>query len=264
MLYREIAPRGAAAQFVKCFWTLEDDVPSSEPQRVLPDGRCELIFNLAEPFESQSSCGWVRQPKSFLVGQITSPMLLRSTGPARILGLRFHPHGAAQLFGCSADEIAGQQIPLEALSPHFAKQLDPLQESASLSDQVARFQSVINSVGGKYGQDRAITIAAAEFERTAGSTSIRQMANQLGISMRQFERRFKRAIGMSPKLFCRIQRVQRVLRAMDDPGLDWVGIALDCGYYDQSHLIRDFQAFAGDPPTALLTQELSLSRHFSR
>jgi AraC-like DNA-binding protein len=85
----------------------------------------------------------------------------------------------------------------------------------------------------------------------------------MGISTRQLQRRFRAAVGIAPKVFCRIQRFQQVVRAMDNPSHDWTAIATGAGYYDQAHLIRDFRQFAGKTPSALLKAELKLGRLFA-
>jgi methylphosphotriester-DNA--protein-cysteine methyltransferase len=61
-----------------------------------------------------------------------------------------------------------------------------------------------------------------------------------------------------------LQRFQRVFPALEDPNSQWADKAIDCGYYDQAHLIRDFKEFAGKPPLALLAAEIDLSRRFVR
>src|ERR1700674_4318786 len=110
--------------------------------------------------------------------------------------------------------------------------------------------------------DPLVSFAVAEFERAGGLMSISDLANRIGLSARQLERRFRTEVGIGPKLFGRMKRFQRVFRTIDDPKLNWVDVAVDCGYYDQSHLIRDFREFSGDTPTALLAAEFDLTRHF--
>jgi AraC-like DNA-binding protein len=242
---------------------LEDPQPSFDTQRVFPDGRCELIFNFAEPFHAESKTGWTRQPQSFLVGQITGPMTLRPGGPAKILGIRFHPYGATQMLNLPANEITDQQISLPELSHQLHCQLERLHDTSPESQPAVLDRALHSIVSHRKPHDRQIAYAVSQFQLSGGAASVSNIARQLGLSPRHFERRFKAAVGISPKLFCRIQRFQRVLRAMDDPNSNWISTSIDCGYYDQSHLIRDFQQFTGKAPTALLTHELHLTRHFT-
>src|SRR5437899_66826 len=100
MKYREIQPGAAVSSLIERYWILECEGGLSDgTQRVVPDGRPELILNLGDPFESLHDGEWRTQPRSFLAGQITGPLLIRPRGPAKILGVRFHPHGAGQAFG---------------------------------------------------------------------------------------------------------------------------------------------------------------------
>src|SRR5262245_21924546 len=103
---------------------LEDAAPSTEAQRIVPDGRPELIFNLGRPFESEAGGKWTSQPQSFVAGQITRPLLLRATGPARILGVRFHPHGAGRVLGVPLNELTDTVVPLDAVSAGLHRRME--------------------------------------------------------------------------------------------------------------------------------------------
>jgi len=256
MEYRERKPGGAMARFVKTFWMLVDGSPAGDEQRVVPDGRPELIFNLGSPFEGRKGEAWIRQPQSFIAGQITQPLLLRPTGPAHIVGVRFHPQGASEMLGMPLAEFTDATVTLDDFSPALHSTLQRLGEAkhenplAVMAELLAEFCPVEN--------DRRITSAVSEFESSAGMAEVSDVAERVGMSSRQLQRRFRDAVGISPKLFSRMQRFQRVFRAME-PGLtekspmDWVDVAVDCGYYDQAHLIRDFREFTGTTPVSVFS-----------
>jgi len=83
--------------------------------------------------------------------------------------------------------------------------------------------------------------------------SIEKLANFACLSVSQFERRFKQQIGISPKLFARINRFYKAFILKDqNPNLDWLSIALQTGYNDYQHLVKDFKQFAGATPNSLL------------
>jgi AraC-like DNA-binding protein len=76
---------------------------------------------------------------------------------------------------------------------------------------------------------------------------------EFGLSARRFIELFRREVGVSPKTFCRIVRFQGALqRIAVASSPNFVRLALDCGYYDQAHLIHDFKDFTGLTPTAFL------------
>ena len=92
--YREFFPEPALAAHVHCLWSFEG-VEAGIEQAVPPDGRCELIVHLAQPYEERADDGrWQAQPPRLFAGQLTRPLVLRSRGAVDVLGVRFHPAGA--------------------------------------------------------------------------------------------------------------------------------------------------------------------------
>jgi len=264
MQYREIKPGPAAARYIQCYWLLEDDSRADTAQRIVPDGRPELILNFARPFENCFREAWHAQPDCFFVGQITRPMLLRAKGPARTLGIRFLPHGASQFFGMPVRELTNSVVRVDDISKQIFRDLQRLRDSPFSSLAQPVLDAAFGAVGNASSNDPPISSAVHRFEHAGGQVSVKSAAEQTGLSVRQFERRFRDAVGIPPKLFCRMQRFQRVFRAIESSGADWVGAAVRCGYFDQAHLIRDFREFSGKTPTALLAQESDLARHFVR
>jgi hypothetical protein len=122
--YEQTGPSQANRGFVDCYWYLETGLPAEDAvQRVVPDGRPELILNLGEPFASASDGQWIPQPAFFFAGQISSPMLLRPRGRAKIIGVRFRPEGASYVFRGPMHELAGLVVPLDGLSPKLYREL---------------------------------------------------------------------------------------------------------------------------------------------
>ncbi len=261
MHYREIQPSAAAAKFVRCYWTLEDDGLAGL-QRIVPDGRPELILNLGQPYESQNGSGWTPQPQCFVMGQITGPLVLRASGHAKMLGIRFHPHTACQVLKIPMCELTDARRPtsVDDISRPLFQELQRLRELRAPHDWFPALDRIIGERAGRV--DGLLSLAVRELELAGGLMGIQEVAGHAGLSTRQFERRFRSAAGIAPKLFCRMQRFQRVFRALEHTHSSWADAAVQCGYYDQAHLIRDFREFAGKPPAALLANETDLARHF--
>jgi AraC-like DNA-binding protein len=95
----------------------------------------------------------------------------------------------------------------------------------------------------------ATDACVAAIGAAGGAIDLAQLATRASLSTRQMQRRFLADVGMGPKLLARVVRFQRVFERCQAGG-DWAGIALSCGYFDQSHLLRDFRQFAGEPPVA--------------
>ena len=250
MHYRERAPGIEASSFIDRFWTLEVD-GTPQVQRIVPDGRPELIVNFGAPFEAFRDGKWTLQPTCFFAGQITGPLLIRPTGPARIVGVRFRPHGAGQLFRFPLQELADQTPPLRDVDRGLANSV--IQATAStLESHLCKHARE---------QDSLVSEAVNRIMQTHGAQAIGALATHLNISIRQLERRFESRVGLPIKQFARMQRFQRVFGELETEQANWAETAIACGYYDQAHLIRDFREFAGQPPALLLSGD-ELARHF--
>ncbi|HMG34956.1 MAG TPA: AraC family transcriptional regulator [Blastocatellia bacterium] len=268
MLYRELQPRASLARLVECFWILEGTAVASDqqPERILPDGCVEVVLNLRAPMQELKPGGEDElQPRHFLVGQMTRPVIIKPTGAVELIGIRFHPGGTYPFFKFPMHETTNQVVDLFALSSELARDLtDAVESNAVLPLKVEALQKVLVKRVHDSKPTPSLVGLAADVVRNAGKVSLDALARAAGLSNRQLERRFTYEIGLGPKMFCRILRFQEVFRAVDRDDPNWAAIASDCGYYDQAHLIRDFQQFAEQTPATLLSASSDLTHAFTR
>jgi AraC-like DNA-binding protein len=255
MTYEEHAPWPVLAEVVACVWTLEGHAADcgGASQPVLPDGRPELILHLADAFERLEPEGRaVRQPRTLFAGQLLRQLTLRPTGRIRILGVRFHPHGAAAFLRVPQGDLAGLTIGVDDLSPPLAQALDRARDAGSSPADVATaVQQVLVSTMDPGRLDRRIAWATAMIQRRQGRLSVDRLASGAGLSRRHLERLFEDRVGLSPKRLARIARFQRALACLessDTGAARGLTTAATCGYADQAHFIRDFRRWVGRPP----------------
>src|SRR5438874_12355073 len=153
MRYQEIMPSASAGRFVQCYWMLEDAAPEPGVQRIVPDGRAELIVNLGLPFELQTEAGWKRQPRCFFFGQITGPLLIRPAGPIRTIGIRFHPHTAGRLLKLPICEMTDTMVSIDDISQRWLRELEALEETRSLLTLGAALDRMVVALGTRAGAD---------------------------------------------------------------------------------------------------------------
>src|ERR1044072_7136909 len=234
MNYCEIKPRSTLSRFVECFWTLESDAPATNPERILPDGCVELILNFGAEFSQHCEGRQQLQPRNFLVGQMTGPILISPTGTVQVIGIRFHPGGTLPFLRLPLHEIADQVVELGALSSKLERDLlHATTRSASLSEKITAIEEFLTSELLSQKHDQRLMMLAAGIVGSGGLVSVDQLANDAGISSRQLERRFLREVGLGPKLLARIIRFQQVFRAVEQCNSAWATVAIVCGYYDQ-------------------------------
>lgn len=267
MKYREIPPPPALAQFVECYWMLQSNGSAANlpPQRILPDGCVEMIVNFAEPFAERTANGFARQPLSFVAGQMEKPLEIVPTGRVHILGIRFHPSGARRILGIPMRELSGKIAPLEALHRELAA---AVRSACTAGDSRERLRIIERALVKRASEgrdaDSVVWGALKRLLESDGCVSVEELTAAAGISRRQLERKFHDWVGLTPKTLGRILRFQRVFKALESGAANWAEIAAECGYYDQSHLIRDFRQFAGECPSALNVPQDSLTEYFMR
>ena len=265
MRYSETKPRSPLCRFVECFWTLESDAPPSDSERILPDGCIELILNFGAEFSQHCEEQRKLQPRNFLVGQMTGPILISPTGVVRLIGIRFHPGGTVPFLRLPLHEITDQVVELGSLSSRLERDLLRVSSaSSSLTEKVTAVEEFLTGELVSRNHDSRLMLLAARIVDSGGSVSVDQLANDAGISSRQLERRFLREVGLGPKLLGRIIRFQQVFRAVEQCDAAWATVAIECGYYDQAHLIRDFHQFARQTPAVLFGHQSALTESFTR
>lgn len=255
MQYLELQPTASTRSVVRCFWQLQGaGGAGADADPALPDGSPELIFNIGDPFEQVEPNGKaVTQPSAFLVGQITRPLLVRPTGRTDLIAVRFEAHGAALLHDNVA-ALTDRWLGINSLRGGVLLPVaDRLRESGSPAERLVVLEGAITQLMQRNpGADARVASAVETIRRTHGDLRCDDLAERLGLTPRSLQRLFARQVGISPKLLARIVRFQRVFAARrDDPG-SFARVAAQCGYADQSHLVRDFRDFAGMPPAELL------------
>jgi AraC-like DNA-binding protein len=109
---------------------------------------------------------------------------------------------------------------------------------------------------------RAVDCALGLFRNIHTAPAMTDVADEIGISSRRFIQLFSNEVGLTPKLFARVRRFQRVLQQIRTSAeFSWADMAASCGYFDQAHFIHDFKEFSGINPTAYLAQKTDHLNH---
>jgi AraC-like DNA-binding protein len=268
MIYRETAPARHLKPYVKCFWELEYASVTRDPEcePVLPDGCPEIVFNLSDRFIRIHDNTDHIQPASILAGQMTRNITIRPSGNVKLFGVRLQPAGASPMLAFPMHEITDQIVDFTAATGEPGRDVeDRINDARQFGDRVAIFEEYLTSrlLQGCVGDP--VALRASEMMMYAnGLTKVASVAEALGVSDRRLERAFKRAIGVSPKTYSKVVRFQTMLRTFQShPNSELLDTALACGYYDQSHLTRDFREFAGSTPIAFFSRRHQISDVFT-
>lgn len=249
-------PRLPLRPFVKTLWAMDVNSsqfsPLADRERVLPTGTMHLAIRLSNhPLrlcDDVDDCT-SREIGYAIVGGARSTYYVRDISePVSSVGAQLLPGASEFLFGVPAGELAGRHTPLEDLWGRSALVArERLLEGGSLQRRLDIFESLLVArlprVHGLH------PIVAHALERFTTTADVREVVRQTGYSHRRFIALFNRAVGLTPKLYCRVLRFQRVVELTAAKQSDsWVDVALACGYSDQPHFNRQFREFAGVTP----------------
>jgi AraC-like DNA-binding protein len=264
MQYEELTPPPELRGLVHRLWVLRGRSPAGGPfQRAMPDGRAELIFNFADPFECLDGRRARTQPPSLLVGPSRRAMAIRPTGRVDLLGIRFRPEALAGWLRVHGGELADASFSLSELPAPLAPALaEQLAETGDSGERLRLLAKQLAKTTARLVPDRRLSAAVDTIlqDRRARPDGV---ARAVGVSRRQLGRLFRERIGFGPNVLGRLARFQRALGALEQQGrIPLAGVAARAGYFDQAHMSRDFRLLAGTTPAGYLREMRELTRHF--
>ncbi|HEY6555913.1 MAG TPA: AraC family transcriptional regulator [Polyangiaceae bacterium] len=252
-------PVAPLSTFVSKLWSLSD-APSHARERIVPSGTFELVINLDEDefriYDSTGSEHVRRFSGAMLSGAYRRFFVIDTREHASVMGVHFRPGGALPFLGHPPGLFPDSHIDLETLWGTHAGELR--ERLCSAPTLALRFQILEAALLGRLRRPLkrhgAVRVALSALDR---GTRVGDIVQQVGLSHRRFNELFTAEVGMTPKLYGRVQRFQRASRlARRRSSAGWSELAAECGYFDQSHLIRDFIDFSGFSPAEFLRHSI--------
>ncbi|MGP0075398.1 MAG: helix-turn-helix domain-containing protein [Bryobacteraceae bacterium] len=231
--YSEQAASVPLSRWVECAWSLESASGVSE-HRVAPDGCVDILYDRRDGLRA--------------VGTMTVEQRFNYHEGASMTGVRFRPGMARTFLRLSSAELTDGSAALADLWPRRASELErQLDDAKSIPDAM---RILLSNVAAPRSQPNPVQQAIDALTAANGNADLDLLAQQANLSPRQFRRRCLEESGLTPKHLARVLRFRHACQIARAAGrrLDWAVIALDAGYYDQSHFIRDFREFTGRTP----------------
>lgn len=248
LMYKEYQPDARLAPFIETYWIAERTVGTEITERILPDGCVDIIFNFRTIDEEQTQ----QQGIPHIVGTMTSFLdITYSIGEVQMLGIRFRPTGITAFIQAPVYEFTDRNIDLRMVDSLFDQSFYKyLPERPTIKEKIEYIDNYfIRKLSDILTPDPRIVYAVNIITNTKGQISINEISKYIYLSQRQFERRFKYAVGISPKTFSRIIKFRNTIEYIKtnrDESL--FSIAVDCGYYDHSHLTKEMKQLGGKLP----------------
>jgi AraC-like DNA-binding protein len=266
--YFEIAPSTPLARHIECYWFLSGR-PAAFPDahRILPDGCMEIVINLGAPIRRVNPNGIVEvQPRRMLVGQMDQHVTIRPDGQIDVVGIRFQPAGAFGFLRFPLSRLRNQTVAADEVLANFLNVSDLLTEASDTPQRVSAIEAFFLAHLSQHTLpgDALLEAAVGSVLRNAGRISVDALAREVRMGSRELERRFHEKVGLGPKRFCRIVRFQDVFRRHGLAEDAWAAVAVDCGYYDQPHFIKEFKRITGETPPEFFSRLDPVTGFFTR
>ncbi|HET6450501.1 MAG TPA: helix-turn-helix transcriptional regulator [Spirochaetia bacterium] len=233
-------PAEDLAAWIEAYWSVAWDLPA---------GRIYRQTNI-----SHASINAAVEPEGvFLYGVPGRTFVRDMTGTGSVFGVKFRPGAFFPLYGAPVNRLTGRRIPLvDVFGEKAAAWAGDVASASSNEERAAatdRFWRGLRAATGAGSNPTAATLMAERIISDRSILSAEDAARAGGTTVRSLQRRFQREVGVGPKEVIRRFRLQEAAeRLLRDPKAACGDIALELGYFDQAHFIRDFKAVVGVAP----------------
>jgi AraC-like DNA-binding protein len=240
--YAEHAAAPALRPYVECYWSGGgvEGASVDATHRVLPDGCMDIIFVLG---------GGTRVGAS-VVGTMTTALVVPTATRAEYLAVRFRPGQAYHVLGVPASALTDRAVALDDVWGDGGELLERLLAESSLDARVRVLDfALVRRLKARSRPDGLVDAAVDRIRAARGRVEIAALCGALGVTRQHLARQFGERVGVAPKVLARVVRLQNVVqRVLAGDAADWSGLAYECGYADQSHLVGEFRALVGLTP----------------
>jgi AraC-like DNA-binding protein len=260
--FRTRTPDGPLGRAVASIWYARGTIPYRR-ERIAPTGSTVAVIVLGDPI--LETAGHPRAApflavEGFLIGPHDRPVVNEPTGETFALGIVTTPVGCQAALGLEPATVAGRVIDLARVwpeAPEFRRRLLATADPEDMLDLAAeRLNAGLTlDVPGLDRCERAVAILEQDPVR-----AIAKVAAAVGLSHGHLDREFTRIVGLGPRRLARLLRVERLLESIDATAeIPWATLAVDLGWADQSHMIRDFKRHTGSSPSRYIAARRSVA-----
>lgn len=248
---RAFEPCAALQPFVGSLLLYRERFDNDVVEHVLPDGAMRLVVNLGDAPSTRADAPGLA---AGVLGASAAPAKVRLHGRVHAFSIGLKPGGAQALLGVPAGEFGAEGVSLQDLWGRDGDRLiDQLATAPNDTTRATLLQAaLLQRLRATAGPVPLVTHMLDLAARRQGRGSLRELAEQAGCSERRVQQLFHAHVGLPPRTWGRLLRLHACLRRLrtTNAAPAWAELADECGFYDQSHLVNEFQALCGMTPTA--------------
>jgi AraC-like DNA-binding protein len=256
-LFYQYRPAPPLDRFIERIWYWQGESTWHGKDRIMPDGGGSLIINMAEDevrnYGGANDDQIERYPGAVFVGAHSRYSVIDAEEQKAVIGISFRPGGTWPFFDPAADELQNSHVNIADLWGSAGRTLrERVLDASTPRARLARLEQELLLQAIRPLQRRPeVEFALEQLTAPQDAISIQRLGERCGLSTRRLQRLFAIEVGLTPKLYARIRRFQRMFGRLSERQFEWSELAQACGYFDQSHLIRDCKLISGFTPTEL-------------
>jgi len=265
MEYKEYTPPKELTHLIECYWT-NTLVPEDFQQNydyIVPDGNTEAIFMLNGNYLRKDEKNNHSQLVEYcsLVPAFKKEVKVYQKPYTTCLGARFRPGAIQQLTNYSLADLSAPTYPLEELMPELAElAMDEAIKQTPATLIIKKINDWLIKQTTSPKKNQTTTMFISKTIKNKGSILIKDFCSSFGIHKSTLEKNFKHETGLSPKQYSNLIRFNNLLNSMLFNSLNLTKTGYDLGYFDQSHMIKDFKKIVGFSPTDFLNKNYAVPR----
>ena len=258
MIYRLYKPDLPLSQFIDFFFYYDGFNAQHTMEKFLPDGSIDLLIDLTEYpkklFHDEKGTSYTTFRKSWISGMKTNYILIDAS-VSNMIGVHFKPGGCYPFVDFPMAELNNLTVALDTI---WGSDANSIREAILHETCIEKRFSILENYFLQKGKNKMENRVLVHYSVTQLSNSpqmwtIKNLSDKTGITQKHLITLFKKYVGLSPKMFSRIYKFQKVIQLIEQQKkIDWSMLAYECGYFNQAHFIKEFQSFSGINPAAYL------------
>lgn len=255
-LYMEFAPDCKLKPYIFCYWVSPVEL-SNESIKILelnnelivPDGCIDILFRINKK---------TRELQILVVGIMDAPSeVYMEYDKIQTFGIRFYPGVLYPFLKYPLNDFTNKMILLEDVIEDIRIKLgEELINALTITHMVSAANKYFAALLDNSLNNAVLNNALFLIYKAKGNITIKNISDREVISERQIRRIFNNWIGINPKTFCKIVRFQNIIKAKrGSQEINWINLALESGYYDQTHFINEFKELSGFTPEKFFSIE---------
>ena len=258
MIYRIHIPAPPLSNFIEHFFYYEGYHADHAMEKFLPDGSMDLLIDLTDSpkklFHNEEGTSYNTFNKSWVSGMKTEYILIDAS-VSNMIGVHFRPGGCYPFFDLPMSELNNLTVEVDSVWGNEIHSIrDAILNAAGIEQRFSILERYFLLKGkGKMENHALVHYSVGQLVQNPQMWTIKRLSDKTGVTQKHLITLFKKYVGLSPKMFSRIYKFQKVIELIEKQRkVDWSLLAFECGYFDQAHFIKEFRDFSGINPSSYL------------